>query len=162
MKIINNFTCHSNRAVTGQRFGILSILIIFGLMIGLLFEGQSQAQSIAIIVNPAITDNTIKAKTVRKIYLGKSNQTDAGAAITAVDQDDSDLRVQFYLKVTRKNPDKLKLYWTKKVMSGKGSKLKRVGGDSKIVEWVAGHADAMGFVDASKVDDSVKVLLIIE
>ena len=41
---------------------------------------------------------------------------------------------------------------------GKGQPLPSVGGDADVVAKVAGEADAIGYVDAAAVNDSVKVL----
>jgi len=120
------------------------------------------AEGIAVIVNPASKDSQINIKTVRKIFLGKSSQTDTGATIVAVDQKESNLKELFYKKVTRKTPVKLKLYWTKKVMSGKGVKLQVVGNDDKVLEYVASHIDSISFISKEKVNDSVKVLLLVD
>ncbi len=63
----------------------------------------SNAESIAIIVNPATADTAINIETVRKIYLGKTNQTDSGTTVTAVDQDESDPELNF-IKKSREKP----------------------------------------------------------
>jgi hypothetical protein len=34
-----------------------------------------------------------------------------------------------------------------------------LNGDNAVKEWVAGHADAVGYIDAAAVDGTVKVLL---
>lgn len=64
----------------------------------------------------------------------------------------------FYTKVTSKNEAQLKSYWSGLVFTGKGQPLPSVGGDADVVAKVAGEADAIGYVDAAAVNDSVKVL----
>ena len=75
-----------------------------------------------------------------------------------MDQADSPIRDAFYTRVSKKTPGKLQQYWMKRVMSGKGSKLDVKGDDAGVKAWVAGNVNAVGYVDDSVVDGSVKVL----
>ena len=62
----------------------------------------------------------------------------------------------------KKDPDKLKRYWTKMVLSGKGSKLQVIGDDAAVRDWVATNPNGIGFIDDSLIDTSVKILYQVE
>ena len=53
----------------------------------------------------------------------------------------------------------MKSYWAKRIFTGKGTPNDIQHSESDVKSWVAGGADHIGYVSASAVDDSVKVLL---
>ncbi len=44
------------------------------------------------------------------------------------------------------------------MLSGKGIKLDVLQDDAAVKAWVASHPDGLGYIDASQVDESVKVV----
>jgi len=99
-------------------------------------------------------------KTAKKLFLGKV-QNLGGTDVKVVDQTPgSEIYATFYKTVCKKNANKLKLYWTKMVLSGKGNKLEVKGDGAAVKAYVASTPNAIGFVDESLVDSSVKSLYI--
>ena len=87
------------------------------------------------------------------------NEFPSGSPLVAVDQSDESLSmVEFHSKITKKTPKAMHSYWVKLVTSGKGMKLKSLESDSEVKSWVASHPEGLGYIDASHVDDSVKVV----
>lgn len=110
---------------------------------------------VAVIVNPGAAKAPNQAE-VSNIFLGKDK------SMKGVDHKDwTPTKDKFYTSVTNKNESQLKSYWSGLVFTGKGQPLPSVGGDSEVVARVAAEADAIGYVDASAVNDSVKVLFTI-
>ena len=110
---------------------------------------------VAVIVNPGAGKSPSQAD-VSNIFLGKDK------SMKGVDQKDwSATKEKFYTVVTQKNESQLKSYWSGLVFTGKGQPLPSVGGDAEVVAKVAAEVDAIGYVDASAVNDSVKVLFTI-
>jgi len=110
---------------------------------------------VAVIVNPGATKAPNQAE-VSNIFLGKDK------SMKGVDHKDwTPTKDKFYTSVTNKNESQLKSYWSGLVFTGKGQPLPSVGGDAEVVARVAAEADAIGYVDASAVNDSVKVLFTI-
>lgn len=107
---------------------------------------------VAVIVNPGAAKAPSQAE-VANIFLGKDK------SMKGYDQAGwNATKEAFYTKVTSKNEAQLKSYWSGLVFTGKGQPLPSVGGDADVVAKVAGEADAIGYVDAAAVNDSVKVL----
>ena len=107
---------------------------------------------VAVIVNAGASAAPSQAD-VANIFLGKNK------SLKGVDQKDwNPTKEKFYAAVTSKNEAQLKSYWSGLVFTGKGQPLPSVGGDADVVAKVAGEADAIGYVDAAAVNDSVKVL----
>jgi ABC-type phosphate transport system substrate-binding protein len=44
------------------------------------------------------------------------------------------------------------------IFSGKAKPLKELSSDSEVLSWVSSTPNAIAYIDASKVDDSVKVV----
>lgn len=107
---------------------------------------------VAVIVNPGAAKAPSQAE-VANIFLGKDK------SMKGYDQAGwNATKEAFYTKVTSKNEAQLKSYWSGLVFTGKGQPLPSVGSDADVVAKVAGEADAIGYVDAAAVNDSVKVL----
>ena len=59
--------------------------------------------------------------------------------------------------VLSKTDAQLKAYWSKLTFTGKGTPPKELASEEEMMKLVAGNPSLIGFVDASKVDASVKV-----
>lgn len=121
-----------------------------------------QAQ-VAVVVNPKSPVASMTADQVSSIFLGKSNQLPSGAAAQAVDQPESaGVREQFYTKATGKSSAQVKAAWSRLVFSGKGTPPKELGNSADVKKFVAANPDAIGYIEKSAVDGSVKVVLSVD
>lgn len=115
------------------------------------FTALAQAE-VAVIVNPGATASPSQSD-VGNIFLGKDK------SMKGVDHKDwSATKDTFYSAVTNKSESQLKSYWSGLVFTGKGQPLPSVAGDADVIAKVAAEPDAIGYVDAAAVNDSVKVL----
>lgn len=119
--------------------------------IGLSMATLAHAE-VAVIINPGAAKAPSQAE-VGNIFLGKDK------SMKGVDHKDwTPTKDKFYASVTNKNEAQLKSYWSGLVFTGKGQPLPTLGSDADVVARVAAEADAIGYVDAGAVNDSVKVL----
>lgn len=122
----------------------------------------AQAQ-VAVVVNPKSPLASMTADQVSAIFLGKSNQLPSGAAAQAVDLPESAAaREHFYSKATGKSSAQVKAAWSRLVFSGKGTPPKELGGAADVKKFVAANPDAIGYIEKSAVDSSVKVVLSVD
>lgn len=130
-------------------------------MAGLAFAGLAQAQ-IAVIVNPKNAGG-LTASQVADIFLGKSNALPGGGTAAPADLPESSaVREQFYTKVTGKNAAQVKAGWSRLVFSGKATPPKELASAAEVKKFVAGNPDAIGYIEKSAVDGSVKVALSVD
>ena len=124
-------------------------------VLALCLAASSFAQAaVVVIANPAAAD--LDASTIKKVYLGKAKSLN----IDAIDLDDGQpLKSEFHAKVTGKTEAQLQAYWAKKVFTGKGQPPKAVSSSAIVKNTVANTANAIGYIDESEVDGSVKVIL---
>jgi ABC-type phosphate transport system substrate-binding protein len=89
-----------------------------------------------------------------QFFLGKSN------LFTPIDQaEGSPIRADFYHKVADKDPAQVKALWSKLVFTGKATPPKEYAGNAEVKKAVAADPKAIGYIDKSAVDDTVKVIL---
>lgn len=97
------------------------------------------------------------------LFLGKSSQLPGAGIPVLIDQPESaEIRQMFYTKVTEKTPIQVKAIWSRLVFSGKATIPKEVGSSEDVKKQLAANPDAIGYIDKSAVDASVKVLFAVE
>jgi ABC-type phosphate transport system substrate-binding protein len=113
---------------------------------------------VAVIANPSVGDGSSE-KDIKKVFMGKKSEL-AGTVVTPVDQKEgSSARKAFYEGVVDLSEDEVKAYRTEMVFTGKGTPPKELANDAAVKSFVATTPGAVGYIDDSLVDASVKVLL---
>ena len=88
------------------------------------------------------------------VFLGKSQ------AQAPVDQSDgSPLYAEFYRKATGRDVAQVKATWARLVFSGKAQAPKQLQDSAAVKKAVAADPKAIGYIEKSAVDSSVKVVL---
>ena len=114
---------------------------------------------VAVIVHPSASVDSLTADEISRLFMGKSKSFPNGSPAIALNQDDgSATRDVFNQEICNKSPSQYKAYWSKLVFTGKGTPPKDSGDDAAVKALVAGNPKMIGYVDASVVDDSVKVI----
>ena len=72
--------------------------------------------------------------------------------------EDSPVRAEFYKKVLEKEPSQVKAIWSKIVFSGKGKAPKEYKSSAEVKKVVSENPNAIGYIEKSAADDSVKVV----
>lgn len=132
-------------------------MIVAALM--LFAAAPALAADIAVIVNKDNT-NSISRNMVERIYRGDLTSWPGGGIIKPLDlPETSSDREAFTSSLLGVSVSKLKASWAMKLFSGKATPPKTVGSDDAMIRAVAGNRNAIGYVNASSVTGSVKVVL---
>ena len=108
---------------------------------------------VVVVVNPKAAESTLGKEQVAQFFLGRST------AMTPIDQPDgTPLRAEFYKKVTDKDASQVKALWSKLVFTGKATMPKEVADSAAVKAAVAANPKAIGYIDKSAVDATVKVV----
>jgi ABC-type phosphate transport system substrate-binding protein len=108
---------------------------------------------VAVVVNPKAAESAMTKEQVAQFFLGKST------AMTPIDQpEDAPVRAEFYKKVTDKDASQAKALWSKLVFTGKATMPKEVANSAAVKAAVAANPKAIGYIEKSAVDGSVKVI----
>lgn len=116
------------------------------------------ADEIAIIVhkdNPAVIDTVY----VTRIYTGLLKGWPDGSPVFPLDQsDDAPARRVFYARLVGKSPAAMKAIWSQNIFTGKGLPPKVASPDAEMMRIVSTNRNAIGYMLASQVDASVRVI----
>lgn len=109
---------------------------------------------IVVIVSQKNPATRMFSEQASQFFLGKSN------LFTPVDQPESShIRAEFYQKIADKDPAQVKALWSKLVFTGKATPPKEYANSAEVKKAVAADPKAIGYIDKTAVDDTVKVIL---
>lgn len=112
---------------------------------------------VAVIVN-SNNMSTIDTNVIKEIYLGKNESFSDGNQVNPVNQDGTPVADEFNEKVIGKSGSQLEAYWSKLVITGKGTPPEKLASDQAVLDFVTANANAIGYIDSTKVTDKVKVI----
>jgi ABC-type phosphate transport system substrate-binding protein len=123
------------------------------------FAGNVHAD-VVVIVSSRSEIRSLTAEQIAKIFLGKVNAFPNGVETVPVDQvEGSAIRDEFYSKVVHKSSSQLTAYWAKVIFTGDGHPPAILDGSLVVRKAVAKNPNAIGYVDKSAVDRSVRIIL---
>ena len=121
-------------------------------LLALMGVRQVRAEELVVIVNPAAP--AINMEQVMDLYLGR------GSGRTPLDQvATSPIYVEFYKKAIGRDTAQIKAIWSKILFTGRGLPPKQLPNSEAIKKAVAANPNAVGYIEKSLVDASVKVVL---
>jgi ABC-type phosphate transport system substrate-binding protein len=115
---------------------------------------QSRAGELVVIVNAS--GPGISKEQVADVYLGRN-----GGLIPIDQAANSQIYVEFYKKATGRDVDQIKAIWSKIIFTGRGLPPKQMADSAAVKKAVAANPKAIGYIEKSAVDTSVKVALIL-
>lgn len=131
--------------------------------VSLMTLAQAASAQVAVIVNPKSSLATMTPEQVGAIFMGKSATLPSGQTAVPADLPEANAaRDQFYSKAAGKSPSQVKATWARLTFSGKATPPKEVGTAADVKKHVAANVDAIGYIEKSAVDSTVKVVLIVE
>jgi ABC-type phosphate transport system substrate-binding protein len=131
--------------------------------IGLLTLAQAASAQVAVIVNPKSPLASMTPEQVSAIFLGKTATLPSGQTAVPADlPESSQARDIFYSKAAGKSAAQVKATWARLTFSGKATPPKEVPTAADVKKHVANNVDAIGYIEKSAVDGSVKVVLTVE
>lgn len=119
----------------------------------LMFAAIPCLAEVVIVVNPKSAAPQMSSEQAAQYFLGKST------TYTPIDQSEgSAIRGEFYKKLADKEASQVKAIWSKLVFTGKGTLPKEVGSSDAVKKAIAADANAIGYIEKSAVDGTVKVV----
>jgi ABC-type phosphate transport system substrate-binding protein len=108
---------------------------------------------VVVVANPKAAESSMTKDQVAQFFLGKSS------SMNPIDQPESaPVRAEFYKKVTDKDASQVKSLWSKLVFTGKATMPKEAADSAAVKKMVASDPKAIGYIEKSAVDASVKVI----
>ena len=117
------------------------------------FAALPAMAQVVVVVNPKAAESSMAKEQVAQFFLGKST------SMTPIDQPDgAPIRADFYKKVADKDAAQAKALWSKLVFTGKATMPKEVADSAAVKAAVAANPKAIGYIEKSAVDATVKAV----
>ena len=117
------------------------------------------AEDVVPVVSAKSHVHGLNADQVADIFLGKTSRFPDGTQAVPIDQsEDSPAREKFYAQFTGKSQAQLKAYWSKIIFTGRGQPPRQVSGSAEAKRLVTQNPNAIAYIDARLVDDTVRVV----
>jgi len=128
---------------------------LIAIVLAIITVATVQAEEIVVIVNPAATP--ISKEQIADLYLGR------GGVWTPIDQAvGSGIYVEFYKKATGRDIAQVKAIWSRILFTGRGLPPKQMPDSAAVKRAVAANPKAVGYIEKSAVDASVRVALLLD
>lgn len=133
------------------------------LILSIMLAGVARAD-LSIIVHPDNPVSTLSTDEVRQIFLGRMRlYPNTQKNIDPVDQHTARPTFEkFYRVVANLTPTTLQRLRAMYLFSGKGMLPKMLPGEGEVVEFVAKHPQAIGYINSEHADQRVKTVLLIK
>ena len=136
-----------------NRIGLVAIAIALGMS-----SAVAEADVVAVVSAKSPIAALDKSQ-VADIFLGKASRFPNGLQAVPIDQaEGSAVRDEFYGKVVGKTAAQIKAYWSKIIFTGRGQPPPSVSNSIEMKKRISENPAAIGYIDRSMVDDSVKVV----
>ena len=130
------------------------------LALALLLGSTVTRADVVAVVSAKSPITALSKSQVTDIFLGRVSSFPDGVQAVPIDQAEGSItRVEFYTKVIGKTAAQIKEYWSKIIFTGRGQPPPTVSNSDEVKKLLVENPAAIGYIDASMVDDSVRVVL---
>ena len=132
-------------------------LAVIGMVLSL-GTGAVAADVVAVVSSqsPVIA---LRKNQIANIFLRKTSRFPDGRPAVPIDQaEGSAARDEFYRKFAGMSAAQVKAHWAKVIFTGRGRPPKEVVNSIEVKRQIAHNPNAIGYIEAGAVDDSVRVL----
>lgn len=134
-------------------FAALALTLLMGL--------HAVEAEVVVVVSAKNPISVLTRSQLMDIFLGKRDIFPDGSRALPLDQSEgADERKEFYLKFANKTTAQIKAYWASIIFTGRGLPPQEVPSDMEVKRFLAANPSAIGYIDKSLVDSSIKMLQI--
>ncbi len=133
------------------------------LVAGSLVMHTALAGELVVVVGSNSTVSALDQSQVRNIFLGRISSFPDGQTAVLLDQPESSvLREEFYRKVTSLSAAEVKAHWAQLSFTGRGEPPRVANDSGEIKKLLNAMPGAIGYIESSDLDDSVRVVFTVE
>jgi ABC-type phosphate transport system substrate-binding protein len=145
--------------VTESIMTLLNRIGLVAITLGLCLSSAVAEADVVAVVSAKSPITALSMSQVADIFFGKATRFPNGVRAFPVDQaEGSAVRDEFYTKVVGKTAAQIKAYWSKIIFTGRGQPPPSVSSDIEMKKRISDNPAAIGYIDKSLVDDSVRVV----
>ena len=146
--------------MTGSHLTFTKRLRWAALSLALSVASMAATADVVVVVSAKSAVTTLSKSQAVDIFLGKVSRFPNGAQAVPIDQTDgSGIRDEFYAKVAGRSAAQIKAYWSKIIFTGRGQPPRTVPNSIEMKKRLLENPTAIGYIEDSMVDDSVRVLV---
>jgi ABC-type phosphate transport system substrate-binding protein len=132
-------------------------LVVIGFALGL--SSTALEADVVAVVSAKSPIVVLDKSQVADIFLGKASRFPNGTQAVPIDQAEGlAVRDEFYDKVLGRTASQMKAYWSKIIFTGRGQPPPSVSSDIEMKKRISENPAAIGYIDRSMVDNSVRVV----
>ncbi|CAK0782385.1 Phosphate ABC transporter substrate-binding protein [Gammaproteobacteria bacterium] len=136
-----------------MRFSLFFLVCAFAL------TSTTTGAEVVVVVSAKSPATTMDKQTVQDIFLGKQTAFPNGSPAIPLDlPGPSPLQQMFYTKVIEKKISQAWDYWAYQSVYGKARPPQAISDPSTMKNLVASNPNAIGYIDSSTLDNSVRVV----
>lgn len=133
------------------------------LCLALLLPAPLLAADLVLVVNPRSGVERLSRDEAINIFLGRYREFASGLPAVPLDlPPESVERAQFYWRLVGKTPAQINAYWARLIFSGQTSPPLLQKSVETLLNTVASNRGAIGYMERSRVDSRVRVVLELE
>jgi ABC-type phosphate transport system substrate-binding protein len=138
------------------------VLIILGIVMAMGYVRGAFAE-VAIVVNKANPATTVTKGALGRYFLKKTTMWDTDIKIAPVDLPATDpVREEFSRTILGRTPKGVESHWISQSLVGGKSAPEVVSNSALVKKHVAADSGAIGYINASDLDDSVKQVEVVD
>ena len=139
---------------------LINRLGLVGVGMALSLSAVPAVADVVAVVSAKSAVTTLSRSQVADIFLGKTSRFPNNVQAVPIDQaDGTAVRDEFYAKVTGKTAAQLRAYWSKVIFTGRGQPPLAVSNSTEVKKRLGENPAAIGYIEQSMVDGSVRVVL---
>ena len=132
--------------------GVIGLVLSLG-------GGTTMAEVVAVVSSKSPLTDLSKNQVV-DIFLGRVSRFPDGEQALPIDQaEGSAARDEFYARFAGKSAAQIKAHWAKIIFTGRGQPPEEASNSIEVKKLVIKKPNAIGYIEKTMVDGSVKVLL---
>ena len=141
----------------------IKYLLIGAIFILFVIPSNGIVAQLAVVVNPQSEIKTLTKRQISDIYMGRRRTFPTGEAVMILEQGQSSaIREHFFRLLNGMSLKRLNAYWARLQFSGAVQPPPELPDSQTVRELVGNNKDAIGYIEASQVDDSVRVILLLK
>ncbi|MBI5415400.1 MAG: hypothetical protein HZA29_01145 [Candidatus Omnitrophica bacterium] len=139
-------------------------VIVIGILAIIWFTARTSLgfTDVVVIVNKNNPVQTVKKSVLVRYFLKKTTSWDKGTRVVPIDLTVNDpVRQEFSEGILQKSPHEVEEYWIAESLTGGKSAPEIVSDFALVKKRVAADVGALGYVDKTQVDETVKVVEVV-
>lgn len=143
----------SRRPVLAALVAVIVVLSCSGI------AWAAAAVEVVVVVSAVSPVTEISRHYLADIYLGRTSRFPDGEPVEPIDQEPgSQVRTAFYANYLGRSPAQVKAHWSKLIFTGRGTPPPHAHTSRAVKELIAGNPRAIGYLERSRVDATVRVV----